>query len=137
MNLFGFLSDFFKRKKKDELPEEALKWNKMWDLWADEKAASPYAEIMTYESEVNNGGHMQFFDNVSSTSDLTKTLSELYSVLDDVLKTNLENAYNAFLNEETDEEIDEIIDRCDSIFYENEEKIEKLLKEYAKTMILD
>ena len=58
----GFF-DLFKKKKKEQ-PVEALKWNKMWDMWAEQKASSPYAELMTYESEINNGGHKQFFDNV-------------------------------------------------------------------------
>ena len=50
----------------------------MWDLWVEEEADSPYAELMTYQSEVNNGGHMQFFDNVSNTDDLSKNMEVLY-----------------------------------------------------------
>jgi len=38
-------------------------WNKMWELWSDEQVSSPYAELMTYQSEVENGGHDQFFYN--------------------------------------------------------------------------
>ena len=53
------LFDLFK-KKKVELTEEQLKWNKMWDLWTDGEAESPYAELMTYQSEINNGGHGQY-----------------------------------------------------------------------------
>ena len=71
--------DLFKKKKKEQ-PTEELKWNKMWDLWAEEKASSPYAELMTYESEINNGGHMQFFDNVSNTSNLPQVISVLYTI---------------------------------------------------------
>lgn len=52
---------FDKLKKKDELPEKDRKWNKMWDLWAEGEAAAPYAQLMTYDSEVNNGGHSQYF----------------------------------------------------------------------------
>ena len=55
MRLFG---------KKSELTEEQKKWNKMWDLWANGLTDSPYAELMTYQSEVYNGGHGQYFDNV-------------------------------------------------------------------------
>ena len=131
--------DLFKRKKKEQ-PKEELQWNKMWDLWAEEEAVSPYAELMTYESEINNGGHMQFFDNVSSTSDLPKTVSALYTVLDGVLKQNLAKAYNAYLEYEgidgQEDLLDEILDGCDDVFYENESEIEELLKEYAKTMEL-
>lgn len=49
----------FNRTRK--LTEEERKWNLMWDMWVQEEAISPYAELMEYESEVNNGGHSQFF----------------------------------------------------------------------------
>ena len=52
MGLFDFL-----REKRVEQTEKQLKLNKLWELWEEEKAASPYAELMTYQSEVNNGGH--------------------------------------------------------------------------------
>lgn len=51
---------FFK-KNKAEPTDEQKKWNKMWDLWAEGRADSPYAELMTYQSEINNGGHDQYF----------------------------------------------------------------------------
>ena len=131
--------DLFK-KKKTEQPIEELKWNKMWDLWVYEKIPSPYAELMTYESEINNGGHMQFFDNVANTSDLPQTVSSLYTVLNGILKQNLEAAYNAYLeyegNEEQEDRLDEILEECDNVFYENENEIEIILKEYAKTITL-
>ncbi len=41
------LFDLFK-KKNTELTKEAQQWNAMWDLWAQGKADSPYAELMTY-----------------------------------------------------------------------------------------
>ena len=67
----------FLKKKKVELTEEQLKWNKMWELWTEGHADSPYAELMTYQSEINNGGHSQYFDNVSNTSDLQKEMLSL------------------------------------------------------------
>ena len=127
------LFNLFKKKQ----PIEELKWNKMWDLWAEKKIASPYAELMTYESEINNGGHMQFFDNVSNTSDLPQTISVLFTVLTGVLKQNLEKAYNAYLEFEDDEDtLDEILDECDNVFYDNENDVEIILKECAKTIEL-
>lgn len=128
--------DWFKKK---EQPIEELKWNKMWDLWAEEKAISPYLELMTYESEINNGGHMQFFDNVSSTSDLPYTVSALYRILNGVLKANLKKAYDAYLkysDEDDYDTLDEILNECDDVFYENEGDVEAILKEYAKTVEL-
>ena len=131
--------DLFKKKKKEQ-PIEELKWNKMWDLWAEEKAFSPYAELMTYESEINNGGHLQFFDNISNTSDLSQVISTLYTILNGILKQNLVTAYDTYLeyeeNDDQEDKLAEILDECDNVFYENESKIEKILKGYAATLEL-
>ena len=72
--------DFFK-KRQVSLTDEEKKWNKMWDLWSDEQAATPYAQLMTYQSEVNNGGHHQYFTNVENTSDLPNEISVLETIL--------------------------------------------------------
>ena len=127
------LFDIFK-KKKVELTEEQLKWNKMWELWTEEKVASPYAELMTYQSEINNGGHDQYFTNIENTSDLNKEISALEQILSAELKNNLNKAYKAYLileKKEEDEEAEETLEQCDDVFYENEEEINRLLEEYA------
>ena len=127
------LFDIFK-KKNVELTEEELKRNKMWELWTEEKVDSPYAELMTYQSEINNGGHDQYFTNVENTSDLSKEISALEQILSAELKNNLNIAYKAYLileEKEEDEEAEETLEQCDDVFYENEEEINRLLEEYA------
>lgn len=128
MGLFDFL-----KKKRVELTEKELKWNKMWELWAEEQADSPYAELMTYQSEVNNGGHSQYFDNVSNTNDLQKEMSSLKTILPSQLRETLKKAYEAYLalEEKDDEKAEEILEQCDHTFYENEEEINRILEEYA------
>lgn len=131
--------DLFKPKTKvqPQLTDAELRWNHIWDLWTEGKAASPYAELMTYESEVNNGGHSQFFCNVSNTDDLQKVMNQLRSVLSEELKQNLEDAYRAALcleENEKDEEAERTIDACDSLFFERESEIERVLEQYASTM---
>lgn len=129
MGLFGIF-----KKKKVELTEEQLKWNKMWELWAEEKAVSPYAELMTYQSEINNGGHDQYFTNVENTGNLGKEMSALDQILSAKLKNNLNKAYKAYLileKKDEDEEAEETLEQCDDVFYENEEEINRLLEEYA------
>jgi len=127
------LFNIFKKKKK-ELTEEQLKWNKMWELWTEEKVASPYAELMTYQSEINNGGHDQYFTNVENTGDLSKEISALEQILSTELKDNLNKAYKAYMileKNDEDEEAEETLEQCDDVFYENEEEINRLLEEYA------
>ena len=130
------LFDIFK-KKKVELTEEQLKWNKMWELWTEEKVKSPYAEMMTYQTEINNGGHSQYFCNVENVSDLQKELSALREILTPLLNKNLQKAYKAHLileEKEDDEKAEEILEQCDDVFYENEEQINRILQEYANTL---
>ena len=127
------LFDLFK-KKKVELTEEQLRWNKMWDLWTDGKAESPYAELMTYQSEINNGGHSQYFCNVENNDDLSKEMSALENILSDKLVDNLHKAYKAYLileENEEDEKAEEIMGQCDDMFYKNEEEINNKLQSYA------
>lgn len=126
------LFDIF-RKKKYELTEADLKWNKIWDLWVEDKAESPYGELMKYQSEINNGGHDQYFTNVENTGDVEKEMSALEHILSKKLMDNLKKAYKAYLvlEKEEDEASVEILDECDDIFYENEAEINDKLREYA------
>lgn len=145
------LFDFFK-KKKEELPakqeektdateQEATSgaaeqdaWDRMWELWGEGKADSPYAEVLTYQSEINNGGHDQYFFNVENTGDLKKELAVLNSVLPELLKKNLNAAYKAYValqKNEDDEKAEAILHKCDDVYYENEEALDDVLNEYA------
>ena len=129
MGLFDLL-----KKKKVELTEEQLKWNKMWDLWSEGEVEFPYSELMTYQSEINNGGHSQYFCNIENNDDLSKEMSALENILSDKLIDNLHKAYKAYqiLEEnEDDEKAEETMEQCDDFFYENEEEIINKLEAYA------
>ena len=131
MGVFDFL-----KKGKAELSDEQKKWNKMWNLWTEGRADSPYKELMSYQSEVNNGGHDQYFFNTENTDDLRKELSVLEAVLPKKLQRNLRDAYSAYLDKESDETAQAILERCDDTFYKNEEEINRMLQEYAAEMKL-
>lgn len=127
------LFDIF-RKKKNELTEEQLRWNKMWNLWTEGEIESPYTELMTYQSEINNGGHDQYFLNIGNTVDLQKEMSALGQLLSPELKEILRKAYEAYIALEENEENEkaaEILEKCDNAFYENEEEINNILEEYS------
>ncbi len=134
------LFDIFRRKKKNALDDNSLteenkQWNKMWDLWANGEIQSPYNELMTYQSEVNNGGHGQYFVNTENTSDLLKEMSGLNSVLSDTLKENLKTAYEAHLlleQDETNEEAEAVLEKCDDVFFQNEKDINAILESFCK-----
>ncbi len=136
------LFDLFKRKKKDTVVDIALseddeKWNKMWDMWVNGEIPSPYNELMTYQSEINNGGHSQYFLNTENTEDVSTIMASLSSILPQLLKENLKTAYKAALlldKDEENEEAEEILEECDNVFYENEEEINFILKAFCKEL---
>lgn len=130
--------DFF-RVKKPRLTNEQLKFNKMWDLWVENKIPSPYSELMTYQSEINNGGHDQYFFNVSNTRDLTEAMLALEKVLPPKLKENLNTAYKAYLvldENEEDEKATEILEECDGFFYTYQSEINSILEDYSSKIKL-
>ena len=127
------LFDLFKAKNTD-LTEEQRKWNKMWDMWVEGQVDSPYAELMTYQSEINNGVHDQYFTNVENTGDLQKEIMVLRNVLSPKLNENLKKAYEAYVileEKDEDEQAEEALSQCDDVFYENEDEVNCILEEYA------
>ena len=124
-------------RKREQLPESARKWNKMWDLWADGKAESPYAQLMTYQSEVNNGGHDQYFFNTNENGDLAAEVAAVLSILPQPLKNNLQRGYEAWQAcPDAEDETDNVCSECDDVFYAHEQLINELLQAYAETMKL-
>lgn len=133
--------DIFKKKKKEvkkELPKEYLQWNKMWDMWVEGKIETPYAELMDYSSGVNGEGHHCHFDNTRGNQDLKKYIDALLIILPDPLKSNVELAYETYMINPDDvgEENNNILENCDKVFYENEEKLNAILKERASKIDL-
>ena len=116
--------------------ESDRKWNLMWDMWVAGDAESPYAELMEYESEVNNGGHSQFFFNIANCGDLKEEVEKLLAVLPNPLHDNLKRGYDAFAAQENicDDDNEELFEKCDDIFYEHEDLLIDILKEYASSL---
>lgn len=116
--------------------ESERKWNLMWDMWAEGEAKSPYAELMEYESEVNNGGHSQYFFNIANCGDLKKDVDQLLAILPNPLRDNLKRGYDAFAAQEDicDDENEALFEECDDVFYAHEELIIDLLEEYAGSL---
>lgn len=135
MNIFEIFKGLFDRtKEENNLDPIQLRWNKMWDMWASLEAPSPYSELMTYQAEVSDGGHKQFFESVHSVTDIQDELDAILSLLDGVLADNLLRAIDAFSNSDNQEYMDKIFKECDSVFFENQERIDNVLINYANTL---
>ena len=117
-----------KAKKNHTLSEDSEKWNRMWELWVMGEMESPYAELMTYYSEVCNGGHGQYFENVKNNGDLQKEMAELEKILPPEFRENLKKAYDTYVDDSTDGSME----RCDTMFFENEEVITQIMAACAE-----
>ena len=126
------LFDIFKKKKRALTTDEKL--DKMWELWEKGKLKSPYAKLMTYESEVENGGHSQYFFNTANCGDLEADVEVVLSILPEPLRENLVRGYTAFSEQDdiADDVNDELFEECDDVFYEYEQIIIDIIYEAAK-----
>ena len=127
----GFF-DVFKKKNTALTTDQKL--DKMWELWAEDKLDLPCAKLMKYESEVNNGGHSQYFFNIANCGDLTEEVEAVLSMLPEPLQENLARGYAAFSAQEdiSDDVNDELFEECDDVFYEHEQLIIDMIYEAAK-----
>ena len=130
------LFDIFKKKKATLTTDQKL--DKMWDLWADNQLELPCAKLMKYESEVNNGGHSQYFFNVANCGDLAAEVEAVLSMLPEPLRENLARGYTAFSKQDdiSDDVNDEIFEECDDVFYEHEQLIIDIIYEAAKNFTM-
>lgn len=126
------LFDIFKKKKEKPLTAEE-RWNRTWELWEMGDLQSPLENLLTYESEVNNGGHSQYFFNVANGGDLASEVEAVLSVLPEPLRENLARGYAAFSaqNDISDDVNDELFEECDNIFYKHEQLIIDMIQKAA------
>lgn len=121
--------DIFRRKSTFK------KLDRMWELWEQGRLELPCAMLMTYESEVNNGGHSQYFYNLAGSGRLEEA-EALLSILPQPLLQNLNRAYIAFVSQEDiGSDVNEaLFAQCDEVFLEHEQILIDMLYEAAKEL---
>ena len=124
--------DIFKKKKVEPLTAEE-RWNRIWELWEIGDLPSPLENLLTYESEVNNGGHSQYFFNVANGGDLAVEVEAVLSMLPEPLQENLARGYAAFSAQDdiSDDVNDDLFEEYDNIFYKHEQLIIDMIQEAA------
>ncbi len=120
------------------------RWEHMWALWEQGDIPSPYSELLLYDDEMQNGGHLQFFLNLGyRQSNLFAVLAALRELLPPEHAENLQRAHRAFRSLGLDEDDDNAVAAAleadplgayDDFYYENDKAILDLLEEYAKTL---
>lgn len=101
---------------------------------------------MTYSSEINNSGHLQFFLNAeNSNEDFEKINNSLKKALTPVLFDNYIKAYNLYkslnlkaecIEDYLDIEMEEHFTEFEKCFYDNGKDINKAIQGYANTLEL-
>ena len=130
------LLDVFKKKKTTLTPDEKL--DRMWAMWANNELKLPCAKLMTYESEVNNGGHSQYFFNTANCGNLAAEVEAVLPMLPEPLRENLSRGYVAFAAQKyiSDDDNDALFEECDDVFYDHEQLLIDILYEAAKSLTL-
>lgn len=137
------LFDIFKKKKatltkaQTEYYSKYDRVKKLCALHAEGKMASPYAELLVFQGQVENGGHYQYFDNLSVTGNLSNGMSALEQVLPPAFLKNLKQAHEEYLvlqKNPDDEAADSIMTQIDNWFFANEEELDRILMEYADSI---
>lgn len=126
---------------KKKLPKSAKQWNKIWELWSNFELDNPVKDLMTYISEINNGGHLQFFENLENNEeDITIVLNNIKSFLPNELIENLDSAYSTHKSLNTSiETIDDYVavemenhfGKYDDILLNQEELINSIIQTEA------
>ncbi len=128
-----------------QLSKKDQQWNAMWDLWVRGAVPPAYDALMRYYSEVNNGGHCQYFTNTETICDMQEEIGAMAAIFPENLKENLYRAYGAYRILEDagyDEDSEdrrkalEIDSQCDDVFYENEKVFDQILEAFASTIEL-
>ncbi len=121
---------FFRRKKKKvELTEKEIKWNLLWDKYAEGTLEHNYFVLCDYHAGVNGEGHHCFLDNNSETlQDYTQALKAL---LPNDFFAKFQKACEAYAD---DTDVEKMCAEADDYFYKNEQVIIDLLQSYADTL---
>ena len=107
-------------------------------MWANHELKLPCAKLMTYESEVNNGGHSQYFFNTANCGNLAAEVEAVLPMLPEPLRENLSRGYVAFAAQKniSDDDNDALCEECDDVFYDHEQLLIDILYEAAKSLTL-
>ena len=118
---------------EEQETELERKWYEMWKLWMNDRLESPYQEILTYENEVRNGSHLQYFKWIQEHEDFEKTIDTVSLSLEGtVLAPIFNKACTAYLELKQDEEkAKQMLESCDASFEDEADNIEKYLETIA------
>lgn len=137
----GFFKKLFGKKSGGG---EDDKWNAMWVRWEEGGIPSPYNELLTYDDEMQSGGHLQFFLNRTLRHEnIFAVMAALREVLPAGHADNVAQAYRQFcmldIDTERDGDIMQALDDdplavFDAWYSQHEEELLDVLEAYANSL---
>lgn len=113
-------------KDKPRLSGKEIKWNILWNKYADGLLEYRYFVLCNYYAGVNGGGHSCFLDN--NAPNLTEYAQALKSLLPNDFFEKFSKACDAYIH---NDDVEKICDLADDYFYKNEQIIIDILQDYA------
>ena len=138
----GFWKKLFGKKEEDE---GTRRWNAMWEAWEAGEIPSPCNELLTYDSEMQEGGHLQFFLNRALRGEnIFAVMAALRETLPAGHAENVAQAYRQYcllgIDPENDADVCAVLEDAplapfDAYYDEHEEELLDVLEAYAATLI--
>lgn len=133
----GFFKKLFGDGEKD-------KWSMMWEKWEAGEIESPYNELLTYDNEMQEGGHLQFFLNRALRGEnMFSVMAALRETLPSGHADNLSQAYRQYCLLDIDPDDDGAVMQAleddplspfDRYYAEHEEELLDVLEAFAATL---
>ncbi len=120
------------------------KWSAMWEAWEAGGIPSPYNELLTYDDELQDGGHLQFFLNRALRKEnMFSVMAALKETLPAGHADNVAQAYRQYcmlgIDPDDDAAIVQALDDAplavfDRYYAEHEEELLDVLEAYAASL---
>lgn len=137
----GFLKKLFGKKDGGDGED---KWSAMWEMWEAGEIDSPYNELLTYDNEMQEGGHLQFFLNRALRKEnIFAVMAALRETLPADHADNVAQAYRQYCMLDIDPEDDASVMQAledaplsvfDTFYDEHEEELLDVLEAYANSL---
>lgn len=129
---------------KRTISKKELLWEQLWRQWRDGKIITPLDELMTYDSIIQEGGHIELFLTLQCKEKALLFIKGLKGILPLKLYNNLKSAYIIFYKNEkliiTSKQIsilENLFAKQDLFYYDNQYLVHKIILYYMIDLHFD
>lgn len=112
----------------------------LYDLWSNYKVGEPINSLIYYDTEILNGGHLQFFENIKNDD---KIFEFILNNIPEILKDNFIEAYELYRsiqykNNDMENSLEDLFEfnfeKFDDFYMENRSQIKNIFFKYLKSL---